>query len=76
MSQELSTEPPITASPETQAGQNRVDNANTLVPVRPAARWKRQLCTGCYLAVCAIAMIAWLTALGWAATAFASWMLL
>jgi hypothetical protein len=43
-------------------------------PARSAGTWKRQLFAGCYFTVCAIAMIGWLIALGWAAITFAMWM--
>jgi hypothetical protein len=49
-------------------------DTETMSPAVSAAPWKQQLFLGSYLAACAVAMLGWLAALGWAATALVGWL--
>jgi hypothetical protein len=59
-------------------GDNAMSSRIELIPADVASvnpgGWKQRLFTAIFLIISAIAMIAWLTALGWAAIEFSEWL--
>jgi hypothetical protein len=51
-------------------GGNSVDSQTEIIAGEPSSKWQRRVFTVGYLAICTVAMICWLVALGWAAIGF------